>query len=104
MSSTKYTVRPRFGKIPTASAYSGLGRTSLYDLAEQHQGLFKKFGTATLVDLNVLDKILDQLPDAVINVSAAKVPEDQAPADCEVAEAAANVSDCDSKITPESPK
>jgi hypothetical protein len=95
MQSTKYTVRPRFGKIPTANAYSGLGRTSLYELAEQHQGLFKKYGAATLVDFDILDQILDQLPHAVINVSTAKAS---------VAEAAANVSDSDSKNAPEVPK
>jgi hypothetical protein len=95
MESTKYTVRPRLGKIPTASSYSGLGRTTLYGLAEQYQGLFKKYGAATLVDFDILDQILDQLPDAAINVSTAKVLEDQA--DCEVAEA----SDRDSKEAPD---
>ena len=92
MQSTKYTVRPRFGKIPTANAYSGLGRTSLYELAEQHQGLFKKYGTSTLVDFDILDQILDQLPDAVINVSSAKASGDQA---------SATASECDSRKAPD---
>ena len=71
-----YKVRPRLGKIPAATAYSGRSRTRLYQWAEQHEGLFKKDGASTLVDFDILDEILDQLPVAVINVSAAK---DEAP-------------------------
>ena len=90
-----YTVRPRLGKIPTAVAYSGRSRTRLYELADEYKGLFKKDGASTLVDFDILDQILDQLPHAVINVSTAKAS---------VAEAAANVSDSDSKNAPEVPK
>jgi hypothetical protein len=90
-----YTVRPRLGKIPAATAYSGRSRTRLYEWAAQYAGLFKKDGASTLVDFDILDEILDQLPDAVINVSAAAAPEDQAPA---------TASECDSKSAPEKPK
>ena len=90
--STKYTVRPRFGKLPTAVAYSGRSRTRLYEWAEKYKGLFKKDGASTLVDFDILDEILDQLPDAVINVSAAAAPEDQAPA---------TASECDSRKAPD---
>jgi len=59
--------RPRFGRIPAARIYSGLGRSSLYRLAGVTPGLFKKHGKSTLVDFDVLDQILDALPAAVIS-------------------------------------
>ena len=59
--------RPRFGKIDAAVAYSGRGKSRLYELAHQHRGLFKKDGFSTLVDFDVLDRILDALPAADIN-------------------------------------
>ena len=58
---------PRLGRLPTATAYSGLGRSSLYRLAGMTPGLFKKHGKSTLVDFDVLDKILDALPAAAIS-------------------------------------
>jgi hypothetical protein len=57
---------PRAGRIPTATAYSGLGRSTLYRLAGVNPGLFKKNGAATIVDFDILDKILDALPAAAI--------------------------------------
>jgi hypothetical protein len=59
--------RPRFGKIPAAMTYSGLGRMKLYAEAAANPNLFRKAGTATLVDFDVLDLILDQLPPAKIS-------------------------------------
>jgi hypothetical protein len=56
----------RFGKLPAASEYCGLSRATLYELAPKHPGLFRKHGTATLVDFAVLDAILDNLPIAEI--------------------------------------
>ena len=58
--------RPRFGKIPTASQYSGHSRSTLYVLAAKNPDLFKKSGRSTLVDFDVLDRLLDQLPPAAI--------------------------------------
>jgi hypothetical protein len=58
--------RPRFGKIRTAVNYSGLGRTKLYEVAADNPGLFRKSGATTLVDFEVLDEILDNLPVAII--------------------------------------
>jgi hypothetical protein len=55
-------VRPRFGRIPTAVDYSGLGRSKLYIAASEHPELFRKHGSATIVDFDVLDQILDALP------------------------------------------
>jgi hypothetical protein len=59
-------LRPRFGKIPTAIAYSGFGRTRLYELAGKYAGLFRKADASTLVDFDILDDILDSLPKAEI--------------------------------------
>jgi hypothetical protein len=59
--------RPRLGRIPTARVYSGLGRSSLYRLAGMTPGLFKKHGKSTLVDFEVLDRVLDALPVAAIS-------------------------------------
>jgi hypothetical protein len=58
----------RFGKIPTAVAHCGVGRTTLYKLAAKNAGLFRKFGKTTLVDLDMLDSILASLPNADIKV------------------------------------
>jgi hypothetical protein len=61
--------RPRFGKIPAAVHYSGLSRSKLYEIAAANLGLFRKSGATTLVDYEVLDKILNNLPVAVIKPS-----------------------------------
>jgi hypothetical protein len=60
--------RPRFGKIPAAMAYSGLGRMKLYEEAAANPALFRKAGAATIVDFDVLDAILEQLPPAKISM------------------------------------
>jgi hypothetical protein len=54
----------RFGRIPEATERSGLSRSSLYKLAATHKGLFKKHGSATIVDFQILDEILEAAPDA----------------------------------------
>jgi hypothetical protein len=45
---------PRFGRIPTAKARSGLSRSELYEMAAEHRGLFLKRGSATIVNLDDL--------------------------------------------------
>jgi hypothetical protein len=65
--SEQTTTRRRFGKIePDATDYSGLSRASIYNLAGKFPELFRKHGSATLVDFSVLDTILDGLPVAKI--------------------------------------
>jgi hypothetical protein len=54
----------RWGRISEAVAYSGLSRASLYKLAIEHPGLFKKHGSATIVDFSVIDRILEAAPTA----------------------------------------
>jgi hypothetical protein len=58
--------RPRFGRIPDAESRSGTKRGYLYRLAGRHPGLFRKAGSATIVDLEFLDRILADLPAAAI--------------------------------------
>jgi hypothetical protein len=58
--------RPRSGRIPQAKAYSGFGRSRLYELAAEYEGLFRKNGAAVIVDFDILDQIIDTLPIAKI--------------------------------------
>jgi hypothetical protein len=62
--------RPRTGRIPAAIAYSGLSRSTLYELAPQNPGLFLKAGAATLINFDVLDRIIDTFPTADIKARA----------------------------------
>jgi hypothetical protein len=55
---------PRFGRVPDGLRRSGLSRAKLYQVASEHPGLFKKAGSATIVDLEKLDQILADLPAA----------------------------------------
>jgi hypothetical protein len=64
--SIQVTERPRFGRLMAATQYSGLSRATLYLKAPRYPGLFRKNGSATLVDFSVLDQILDDLPVAKI--------------------------------------
>jgi hypothetical protein len=63
---SKLVTRPRFGRITAAEGRSGLKRSALYRLAGRHEGLFRKAGAATIVDLELLDQILAALPPARI--------------------------------------
>jgi hypothetical protein len=56
----------RFGRIPAAKARSGLSRSKLYQLAAAHPGLFLKLDAATIVNLEMLDNIIAELPEAEI--------------------------------------
>jgi hypothetical protein len=76
--------RPRSGTINTAVAYSGIGRSSLYMLAVKHPTLMKKLGDRTLIDFDVLDQILNDLPPAVINVPSLFREKQQQPPPVEV--------------------
>jgi hypothetical protein len=60
------TDNPRFGRIPDAKRRTGLSRGKLYEIAAENPGLFKKAGTATIVDLARLDRVIANLPEAEI--------------------------------------
>jgi hypothetical protein len=70
MSAVEVSIRPRAGKISTAIEYSGISRSRLYELAHKHPGLFRKNGNATIVDFNVLDRVIDDLRLAELKASA----------------------------------
>jgi hypothetical protein len=58
----------RWGRIPDAMARSGMKRGYLYKLATEHTGLFRKLGTATVVDLWLLDEIMEAAPNAKLGL------------------------------------
>jgi hypothetical protein len=58
--------RPRSGTISNAVAHCGIGRSKLYELAAATPGLFRKFGKRVIVDFDVLDGVIDKLPNAEI--------------------------------------
>ena len=68
---THVRTRPRFGRIPDALAYIGVGRTKLYEIASSNPGVFRKTGGCTLVDFDCLDRVLDRLPVAAIKTHQA---------------------------------
>ena len=63
-------IERRFGDIAAARRRSSLSRTSLYNLAAKHPGLFIKFGAATRVNFALLDQIMDGLPHARIKAAS----------------------------------
>jgi hypothetical protein len=60
----------RWGRIPEAVSHSGWSKSSLYKRANEHPGLFRKYGRATFVDLHLLDKIIDEAPPATLATSS----------------------------------
>jgi len=50
------------GKYRLPFHYSGRSRSKLHQWAAEHEGLFLKDGASTLVDFDVLDRIMDSLP------------------------------------------
>ena len=66
MSLQHHLARPRFGQIRKAVEYGGVSRSVLYLWAARRPDLFRKNGVATLVDFDVLDSMLNELPLAEI--------------------------------------
>jgi hypothetical protein len=64
-------LRPRYLRVKNAVTYGGVGRSHLYKLARKYPGLFRKNGRRTLVDVEILDRILGTLPMAHIGARAA---------------------------------
>jgi hypothetical protein len=63
--------RPRWADLNRAVEYSPAGRSTLYLLASQHQGLFRKLGGKIVVDLDLHDAIMASLPSAKIKQTPA---------------------------------
>jgi hypothetical protein len=57
----------RWGRIPEAEEFSGFKKGHLYKMAKLHPGLFRKVGTKTVVDLEMLGEILENAPPAYPN-------------------------------------
>jgi hypothetical protein len=74
MSQAQNSGRPRMGRIPKAIEYSGISRSGLYELAPKWPGLFRNNGVSTLIDFDVLDSVLDELPRAEIKPPAPRKP------------------------------
>jgi len=62
--------RPRFARIPQALEYASISRSRLYEWARQQPNLIRKNGSASLVDFNILDSLLDALPAAELKSAA----------------------------------
>jgi hypothetical protein len=54
----------RWGRPSQSKARSGVTRTKLYKIAKKHKGLLRKLDDATIVDFDMLDRILAELPPA----------------------------------------
>ena len=52
----------RFATIPAACAWSGLGRTRVYELAREGEITIRKAGRRSLVDLDSLARFLESRP------------------------------------------
>jgi hypothetical protein len=63
----------RFARINSVTATHPVGRSNLYKLAAEHPGLFRKHGWNTLVDTEMLDRILDALPAARLGARPARL-------------------------------
>ena len=55
-------LRPRFGRVNEALSYAAVSRSRLYEWGRKQPKLFRKNGSASLIDFDVLDRILDDLP------------------------------------------
>jgi hypothetical protein len=61
-SPARQRLRPRFGRVSEAMSYAAVSRSRLYEWGRKNEGLFRKNGSASLIDFDVLDRILDDLP------------------------------------------
>ncbi len=62
---------PRYLKVQDAVSYSGISRTRLYAALSRDEILARKSGKITLIDRESLDRHLDALPVAKINIPSA---------------------------------
>ena len=71
MQSTNPQPRPgRFLRIPEACAYIGVSRSRLYQLLAEGKLPARKLGCRTLLDKDMLDRFLEELPEAVFRPPA----------------------------------
>jgi hypothetical protein len=70
-------LRPRMGSIQAACLYSGLSPATLYEEAGRTEGLFRKYGTKTLVDFDLLTVLLEGLPVAEVKQQPPRIYQQQ---------------------------
>ena len=69
--STKFSpLRPRLVPIDHACAYSGFGRTKLYEELGKGNILASKHGRRTLINLDSVDRFIESLPAATFRSPA----------------------------------
>jgi len=61
-SPARQRLRPRFGRVAEALSYAAVSRSRLYEWGRKQPKLFRKNGSASIIDFNILDQILDDLP------------------------------------------
>ena len=59
---SRQKLRPRFGRVHEALTYAAVSRSRLYEWGRQNPKLFRKNGSRSLIDFDLLDTILDELP------------------------------------------
>jgi hypothetical protein len=64
---------PPFGRIPQAVKARGISRSKLYEIAAQHEGVFQKLDSMTIVNFSRLDNVLKNLPAAELPGTALKM-------------------------------
>ena len=62
-------LRPRFGRVNEAMAYAAISRSRLYEWGRKQPKLFRKNGSRSLIDFDLLDMILDDLPVAELKAA-----------------------------------
>lgn len=61
-SPARQRLRPRFGRVADALDYAAISRSRLYEWGRANKKLFKKNGSRSIIDFDILDQILDELP------------------------------------------
>jgi hypothetical protein len=69
--STEIT-RLKFGSISKTEQTYDIGRSSIYELRREHPDLIVKFGAKSLVDFEVMDRIMASLPRGVSKIRIRK--------------------------------
>jgi len=64
----------RFVRVPAAAERCGLSRSKLYEVARDNPGLFRKVGGATMVDLEMLDRVISKFPVAELGKTKEPTP------------------------------
>lgn len=53
-----------WGRVSDATKHSCISRSKLYEIAARYRGLFRKVDGVTIVDMDLLDRIVAESPPA----------------------------------------